>query len=178
MFYKKHLILALACLTVSACANPQKEIELNGQYWQRKNASSALWTRGPKAQHLLHQDMARCTTELIELERLGSIRNAIPADNNGRTTIPPDPRTPEGHMAQWDTPERDGYLYAEHADYHDFETCMTFKGWERVEHLPYDTAVRARDNYLDTIVYQGHRSKYGDTYNASPESPAYKHLNE
>lgn len=178
MLNKKHLILALACVSLSACTTPQKQVEINGQYWQRKSASSAVWLRGPKAQHILHQDMARCATELTELERLGSIREAIPADKKGRKMIPPDPKTAQGYMDQWETPERDGYLYAEHSDYHDFETCMNYKGWERVESLPYDTAEKARENYIDTIVYQGRRSKYGDTYQAAPENPDYAHLNE
>ena len=143
---------SVLCLTASmavltACSSEPKMED--AQYWQRSSATSALYLEGPKAQQGLHQDIATCTNEINELLRLGAIRRAIPAETvNGQV---PDPETPEGRMAGWDSPERDGFLRAEHSDYHDFETCMMAKGWERVEYLPYTTADRARQEYLDNM---------------------------
>lgn len=155
--------LTLALLTagtLAACANTPSEAELRerGQYWQRASTSSAIYLRGPKAQQMLNQDIARCVWELKELEKVGAIREAFPADPNRDGTVP-DPRTPEGRMAQWETPERRGALYAEHLDYHDFEGCMADKGWERVENLPYDIARKARGDYLDVITEREYRSR-------------------
>lgn len=148
-FANKTLLIASlsAMMMGTACQAPFKMED--AQYWQRKNATSALYLRGPKAQQSLHMDISTCVNELSELERLGSLRDAIPADTqDGRV---PDQRTAEGKMAKWDSPKRDGYLYSEHLPYHDFETCMDAKGWERVESLPYGQAETARGDYLRTI---------------------------
>ncbi len=142
-------ILMLACaLSLTACAS-EYNLE-DAQYWQRKNTTSALYLQGPKAQQTLHMDIASCVNEISELQRVGELRRAIPADTvNGKVL---DPATPSGRMAQWETPKRDGYLLAQHGNYHDFETCMDFKGWERVEYLPYSAADRARDDYVNTMA--------------------------
>lgn len=171
---KKHLalLLSFSTLAVAACAVPPK-LE-DAQYWQRKNATSALYLRGPKAQQTLHKDLATCVTEINELERLGPLREALPADtNNGKV---PDPNSSEGRLKKWDSPKRDGYLYAEHFDYTDFEGCMDHKGWERVEHLPYVQATQARKEYLKTLYgykYQTdhpsvNTNKGADPYASSP----------
>lgn len=152
---KKHIVLTVSLLTLAACT-PHPGLK-HAQYWQRASASSALYTQGPKAQQMLHQDIARCTNEINELERLGAIRRATPADDPKL-----DPKSPEGKMAAWDSPERDGSLYAEHLDYHDFEGCMTANGWERVEYLPYEVAERGRNTWLDTVIGHGHRTKTGE----------------
>lgn len=137
---RKHLILSLSVLTLAACeTGPEFKY---AQYWQRADASSALYLRGPKAQQTLHQHMSQCVAEVNELHRLGSIRRAVPADLNESN--------PHG-LKNYDTPERDGYKYAEYFDYADFETCMRHHGWERVEHLPYDRAQEARQTWTDTI---------------------------
>ncbi len=128
-------------------------------FWQRAEATSAIYQRGPKAQQMLNRDISRCVTELRELERLGAIKHATPAAIvNG---VVPDPNTPAGNMAQWDTPERDGYLRAEDLEYHDFETCMMSKGWERVEHVPYDIADEGRENYIEAVTGERYRTKHG-----------------
>jgi len=153
-----HLILLSVCVSTLTACGPRLHLE-EAQYWQRKSATSALYLQGPKAQQTLHMDIATCVNEVNELKRLGSLREATPAEtHNGHV---PNPNTPEGKLAAWDTPERDGYLYAEHFDYHDFETCMNAKGWERVEHLPYDTAERARHVWLKTIIGEDHQTRYG-----------------
>ena len=156
-----HLALCgAAILVVSACSSRPVEWE-DASYWQRANVSESAYMEGPKALQMLHRDISRCVTEIHELEHLGTIRYATPSDKleAGRA---PDPSTPQGQLDQWETPERFGALYAEHSDYHDFETCMAYKGWERVEHVPYDVAERARQNYIENIIGEEKRSKTGD----------------
>src|SRR5690606_21292441 len=118
---KTLLIASLLALTaLPACQAPYKMED--PPYWGRKNTTSALYLRGPKAQQTLHMDIATCVNEISELERLGSLREAIPADT--RDGYVPNPKTPDGKMAKWDSPKRDGYLFSEHLPYTDFETCM------------------------------------------------------
>jgi hypothetical protein len=167
----KHCLLlgALCALTgmMTACGTPVSREELlnHPHYWQRTDASSAIWLRGVKAQQTLNQDIANCVTTIGELERLGAIRHAIP----GQTTPDgshPNPALPEGQLAQWETPERDSAMRSEFLDYTDFETCMTSKGWERVENVPYDLSQTARDVYLETVTGEAYRTKSGmrDTF--------------
>lgn len=163
-------LVSLATLSLAACQVPPK-LE-DAQYWQRQNATSALYLRGPKAQQTLHMDISTCANEINELERLGPLREALPADtNNGQV---PDPNSAGGNLAKWDTPKRDGHLYAEHFNYTDFEGCMDYKGWERVEHLPYDQATKSRAEYIDTLYgyrYQSNnpqvQQKSADGYSSS-----------
>ncbi len=168
----KSLLLSVPVVALLAACQIPAPLE-DAQYWQRKNATSALYLRGPKAQQTLHQDQATCVNEISELERLGPIREILPADTqNGKV---PDPNSADGRLKKWDTPKRDGYLYAEHFNYTDFEGCMDYKGWERVENLPYERAKFARDDYMETLYgYKGH-SKYPESevkstnpYNSSP----------
>lgn len=142
------LILGLsAALTLGACAlSPEANFE-TAQYWQRANVSESAYMYGPKAQQMLNRDISRCVVELRELERLGSVRNAIPTDTNGRV-LDPDQRA----LRRQDTPERDNHLFMEQSDYHDFEGCMLATGWERVKSLPYDRVEVAHENYLDAHV--------------------------
>ncbi len=135
-----------ALIGLSACSSSPKMEE--AKYWQRNTASSALYLQGPKAQQMLHQDIATCVNEIKELNRLGEIRSAIPANYNSGNTIEKHTAA-EQDLAGYDTPARDGFLYNEHLDYHDFESCMDGKGWERVEYLPYDKADIARQEYLN-----------------------------
>lgn len=150
------LLSSAALLMGTACtSNLKKDIDDKGQYWQRASVSEATWLQGPKAQQTLNRDIARCVTELRELERLGSIKNAIPVDRNGRVLDPDNEK-----LEKWDTPEHDKYLLAEHTDYHDFEGCMHDKGWERVKYVHYDRAEQAREDYLDTHVDYKYRERY------------------
>ena len=63
-------------------------------------------------------------------------------------TLDPD----ELAVYDFDAPERDQHLLSEHSDYTDFPGCMLEKGWERVEHAPFDVANRGRENYLRANV--------------------------
>ena len=137
-----------SCLSFSLPASAETITDLleqNGQYWQRVSTSSAIYQRGPKAQQMLNRDIARCVTELRELERLGAVKDAIPEYAEG-VVLSED----EARLAGWDTPERDQELFAEHSDYIDFEGCMLAKGWERVKYVPFDVAEQAQKNYLRT----------------------------
>ncbi len=136
----------LSALSLSACSTGPKIEE--AKYWQRSSASSSLYMQGPKAQQKLHMDISSCVSNVKELEQLGEVRRAVPANYNSGNEI--EPRTAsERRLDQWETPFRDGYLYGEHLDFHDFETCMTYKGWDRLEHLPYTDADLARRDYLE-----------------------------
>lgn len=160
-FRQSFLLASALLLVLSACeSRPVDKMDLleAPHYWQRAEASSAIYQRGPKAQQMLHRDISRCVTELRELERLGAIRRATPGETAEDGTVP-DPNTPEGSMAQWDTPERDGYLRAEHLEYHDFETCMMAKGWERIEHVPYDVAEESREDYIEAITGEQYQTR-------------------
>lgn len=138
---KLFVLTALSALTLAACSTEPRWRD--AQFWQRVDSTSALYLQGPKAQQTLHQNISTCVSDVNELQRLGSIKEAVPADLEA-----PDQK----EMATWDTPQKDGYRYAEHLDYTDFETCMHAHGWERVEHLPYDVSHRARDTWVDTII--------------------------
>jgi hypothetical protein len=168
------VLSATAALGLSACNSVTDEyVETkNGHYWQRTDASSAVYQRGPKAQQMLHRDIAKCVYQVRELQRLNTIRSVTPGDIdiNGKT---PDATVAAGRLASQDTPERDGFLYAEQTDFHDFETCMNGQGWDRVEYLPYDTSVEARSNYIKTMKEEERRSKSAgnntDHVDADPE---------
>ncbi len=173
---RKILIGCLIVTTVAltGCGGAiRKEIEDNARYWQRIDTTDSIYQRGPKAQQMLFQDMASCTAEINELRRLGAIRNAVPPetfDQNGNRI---DPNSAAGRTARWDTPERDGALRSEHRPYSDFETCMTYKGWERVKFVNYETKERARDDYLDAIGYE----KYRSTVSERVKKDDYQRLN-
>lgn len=146
----------LTTLSVSACGSPVNLNTTDGQYWQRSSVSDAAYQQGPKAQQMLNRDIASCVTELKELERLGSIRNAIPANTHNGKVYSRD----EVALMEQDTPSREKYLFAEHGGFHDFETCMIYKGWERVAHVPFDVAHESRKNYLKAHINYEYQTKY------------------
>lgn len=162
------LILGLTALTgLAACEFDDKpRFTTGGQFWQRTHVSEALYMQGPKAQQMLHRDIARCVTEMREMEKLGALKEAIPTDEYGHvlTHYEMDEEYKMA-LADWDAPERDKELFAEHSNYTDFESCMDTKGWERVEHLPYDTAQKGRDNYIKaTPEYLEEQRKKANRY--------------
>ena len=134
-------------LAVTACT-PGKNVEdVGGQFWQRVSVSESVYQQGPKAQQMLNRDISRCVVELRELERLGTLENAIPTDIQGRT-LDPDQKA----LYDVDTPDREADMLTELKDYNDFESCMQERGWERVEHVPFDVARKGRINYLRAHV--------------------------
>ena len=148
--FKKYTVLALSVATLSAtgaCTPGKSPDDVGGQFWQRVSVSEAIYQQGPKAQQMLNRDISRCVVELRELERLGTLKDAIPTDLYGKT-LDPD----ELALSDYDSPEREKHLFAEHSDYADFESCMFDKGWERVEHAPFNVARVGRQNYLRAHV--------------------------
>jgi hypothetical protein len=137
---KKLLLLSL--LAVAAC-DSTKETRLDAAYWQRSDIESALYMRGPKAQHQLHKDIASCVTSVKELTRLGTIRKASPPGGIEMNV---------GLAENWQSPQGDGPLYAEYRDYHDFESCMAYKGWDRAAYVKPHVMERAKTNYNTTIL--------------------------
>ncbi len=157
--------------SLPAIAGVNDDIEQKGQYWQRVNTSSAIYLRGPKAQQMLNRNIARCVTELRELERLGAVKDAIPEYAQG-VVLSKD----EAELAGWDTPERDKELFAEHSDYIDFEGCMLAKGWERIKYVPFDVLEQANENYKDTHTSYRNTSAKKKMYKKRNED--FDHLNQ
>ncbi len=162
------IIVGSMLLTTTAC----QSVDLEGsRFWQREKTSEAVYQRGPKAQQMLQRDIARCTSEIRELTRLGAIKSSFPPDpsQGGRSSQPSYayPSSQEGNLATWDTPERDGYLLVENGDYYDFEGCMMAKGWERTKFVDYDIIRQSRDDYVEAID----DSKYRSTHGGRPKPP-------
>ncbi len=157
------LMSAFSALALTACGTGMnKELDENARYWQRKDTTDAIYQQGPKAQQMLFQDIANCTASINELQRLGAIREAVPAetfDSNGNVI---DPNSAKGRMAKWDSPSREGYMRTEYYDFTDFEGCMDFKGWERTKYNNYKTVDKARDTYLDTLGVERYRTAIGE----------------
>lgn len=168
---KKAALLTVSLLALAGCESTPDFND--AQYWQRVDSTSALFLQGPKAQQTLHENISTCVATVNELTNLGSLKEAIPRDLEH-----PD----ESELNNHDTPRRKGYRYAEHLEYTDFETCMYSKGWERVDHLPYDVAERSRDTYIETIIgkdeYKKPSGSSGKTSIKARERDPYKDLNE
>lgn len=141
----KHFIFAgLAALTLGACAGTDRtSLEKESHFWERSESVSALYLRGPKAQHQLNHDIAACVSEVKELTRLGTIRDANP---------PAGIRMHQGLAKGWQSPTRDGPLHTEFRDFHDFESCMEFKGWKRTTYVRPEQVENAKTNYKTVIL--------------------------
>jgi hypothetical protein len=157
-FMSKSLLSCTALIALAACTTVEMD---GGQYWQRSSVSEAIYAEGPKAQQMLNRDISRCVVELRELEGLGQVKDAIPTDKSGKL-LDPD----EKELSDWDTPERDGHLLAEHSDYHDFDGCMLAKGWERIKYVPYDVADKSKHTWYVSHIDYGY-----DPRDASIQAP-------
>lgn len=140
----KMLALAGGLLALSACA---VQTPVAQAYWQRVEDNSALWMTGPKAQQQLDQDIAGCVREVDELVELGALRETTPPDTHSEYHRA---LKASGDLAFYDTPTRLGNHKVSHTDYHDFESCMRVRGWERVRFMRYDTARQAQKTYKET----------------------------
>ncbi len=134
-------------VALSACSSSAR-LDKTQNYWQRTDTDSALYMRGPKAQHTLHQDISSCVAELKELQRLGSIRRAIPT--GGQQVPSYDPNN--SMINAYNTPNRDGPLYAEYYDFVDFEGCMREQGWQRALVMTPQQRVDGQDNWLKSLI--------------------------
>lgn len=141
---KKMLFAAAGILALSACAyNPP----VGQAYWQRVEDSSALWMTGPKAQQQLDQDIAGCVREVDELVELGALRETTPPDTHSEYHRA---LKASGDLDYYDTPTRLGDHKVAHTDFHDYESCMRGKGWERVNFIRYHTARQSQKVYKAT----------------------------
>ncbi len=145
---KRSSVLTLSALAgavlLSACA-PQRPVAQ--AYWQRVEDRSAMWMTGPKAQQELEQNIASCVREVDELVQLDALRETTPPDTHSEYH-----RALEssGDLDYYDTPTRLGNHMVSHTDFHDFESCMRSKGWERSRFVRYQTDLKARENYIAT----------------------------
>ncbi len=177
------LLATASVLIVTGCSTMPRSNLSRAQYWQRSDASSAVYLEGPKAQQMLQRDIAHCVTDVRELERLGVMRGGrVPADRYAGGEVV-NPVSPEGALELYQTPKRNGSLHAEYYDYEDFETCMAAKGWERTQYLPYDQAERSRKDYVETIIGQQYGSRTGEnkpkkTAAEQPKDPSFTSLNQ
>lgn len=169
---KKAILSLLSCvplLALTACGTGMNtEIDQNGRYWERADTTDAIFQQGPKAQQMLFQDIARCVSTINEMQRLGAIKNAIPAETFNAGAEKDSVDAANNRLAKYDTPEREGYMRTEYYDYTDFETCMSDKGWQRIKYINYEVASKARTDYLETIGYERYRSKMMEL---TPEGP-------
>lgn len=177
------LVTAALSITLSACETAgsardlnkvEMQIAKNGQYWQRSDATSAVWQTGPKAQQLLNRDIAACVTTLGELERLGQIKSAFPAEKKDTVTTAD---AAQKELMGNDTPERDGNLLMEPTQYNDFEACMRTKGWERVLYVPHDVAQRGAEGYMDNHIALQSRTTHEKRGTMGEKTGPYDNLN-
>lgn len=146
--FLKSSLLAVVCATslgLGACA--WQPPVTNEAYWQRVEENSALWMTGPKAQQELEQNIATCVREIDELVELDALRETTPPDTHSEYLRSLDD---SGDLDYYDTPTRLGKHMVSHTDFHDFESCMRSKGWERVKYVRYQTALKAKNTYKDT----------------------------
>jgi hypothetical protein len=138
-------VLAVSVLTLAACAN--KEFH----YWQKTDPSDALYLKGVKAQQMLEQDISVCVHSVIELTKLADVRTGTTAQMYGK-----DQKQITDEMERlpaWDVPEYIRDLRVDHTDFHDFDGCMNYKGWERVKYVGPQPERRANRVYDATASY-------------------------
>jgi hypothetical protein len=141
--------LAAAGIAMAAACNPLPP--LGQAYWQRVEDSSALYMTGPKAQQALDENIATCVREVDELVELDALREATPPDTHSEYHRA---LKASGDLAYYDTPTRLGNKKVAHRDFHDFESCMRAKGWERVKFVRYQTAQKSGKTYVETQQYR------------------------
>ena len=140
----KTFAIAGLVLAVSACTYTPP---VGQAYWQRVEDNSAMWMTGPKAQQQLDQDISGCVREVDELVELGALRETTPPDTHSEYHRA---LKASGVLDHYDTPTRYGNHKVSHTDFHDYESCMRFKGWERVDFVRYQAARQAKAVYNDT----------------------------
>jgi hypothetical protein len=124
---------------------------LGQAYWQRVQDDSALYMTGPKAQQTLDDDIASCVHQVDELVELDALRETMPPDTNGEYH---NALKASGDLAYYDTPTRHGDKKVAHSDFHDYESCMRTKGWERVRYVRYQTLAKSNKTYTETQQYR------------------------
>ncbi len=145
--------LMLAGLLVSACADKEYH------FWQKTDPTTAIYLTGPKAQAMLEDDIAECVHEVIELDKLETVR-----ENHGRAPTLSDNLSQKAEAERlsklpgYDVPDYIRSLRVEHKNFHDFDGCMHFKGWERVKYVSPTTEIRAHEVYIWDAGYEARSS--------------------
>ncbi len=142
----KHM-LVLAVLVSAGCSSAP----VGQAYWQRVEDSSALYLTGPKAQQQLEENIALCVHEIDEMVKLDALRGTLPPDTHSEYNRA---LKASGDLAYYDTPTQYRDLKVAHSDFHDFESCMRGKGWERVTFMRYQTASKAENTYRETKQFR------------------------
>lgn len=135
---KMAFVLALGGIVAVAACSPLPP--LGQAYWQRVEDNSALYMTGPKAQQQLDEDIATCVREVDELVELDALRKTMPPDTHSEYHRS---LKDSGDLAFYDTPTRYGDKKVAHKDFHDYESCMRSRGWERVRYVRYQTMMKA-----------------------------------
>ena len=149
MKFKMASVLALGGIALIAACSPLPP--LGQAYWQRVEDNSALYMTGPKAQQTLDDNIAECVHEVDELVTLDATRETLPPDTHSEYH---DALAASGDLSYYDSPTRYGEKKVDHTDFHDFESCMRFKGWERVRYIRYQTLAKSNKTYVDTQEYR------------------------
>ena len=131
-------VCLLSVILVAGCTPKKKKMA--DAYWQRVEAQSALYLRGPKAQQQLEENIASCVRQVDELVELDALRETTPPDTRSayHTAL-----KASGDLDYFETPTRYKDMMVSHSDFHDFESCMRSKGWERVKYVRYQQATSA-----------------------------------
>lgn len=95
----------------------------------------------------LDQSIARCVREIDELVELEALRETLPPDTHSEYHRS---LKASGDLDYFDSPVRHGSKKVAHSDFHDFESCMRYKGWERVRFVRYQTQQTSRKTYKST----------------------------
>lgn len=156
------LVSSLGVLALSACADKEYH------YWQKADPSDALYLQGVKAQQMLEQDISYCVHTVIELTKLADVRADVPAPYQPLGSYDQKQATDEmSRLPGWDVPEYIRDLRVDHTDFHDFDGCMRYKGWERVKYVGPDAELHANRVYKDTA-----------NYSVRPKNPATENYNK
>lgn len=145
---KKFLLIGLSLLALSGCADPERH------YWQKTDPNTAIYLTGVKAQQTLEQDISECVHLIIELTKLSDTRGQVPSYNQTLGTY--DQKQASAEMSRlplWDVPEYIRDLRVDHSEFHDFDGCMAWKGWNRVRYVGPSAEMRSKEVYDDTANY-------------------------
>lgn len=168
---KKYLLVGISMMalagSLTGCIS-QKEYH----YWQKTDPNTALYLTGVKAQQMLEQDIASCVHQIIELSKLADVRGRVPSVYSPTGSYDQVQAKAEmDRLPYWDVPEYIRDLRVDHTDFHDFDGCMAWKGWERVKYVSPQTELHAREVYDATSDYSV-RPKRGEVNHYETEMNA------
>ncbi|MBK67181.1 MAG: hypothetical protein CMP22_03515 [Rickettsiales bacterium] len=177
---KIYSVLLISTLALGACTYTPNAG--GPKYWQRIDTHSALYLQGAKAQQTLEEDMSRCVTEIEELVRLGAVRKKLPEGQDSMSEYKIDAGSSDVY---WNVPMRYGYRYVDHSQYHDFDSCMRYRGWKRVAfndfktlQLSHDTYDKLKKDRLDQTSHGAVHRRDEDGDRVKTSNPDFQDLNQ